>query len=237
MKQLWKSALALGAVLAACGAASADDKNTASPAGTTASTSMTLGGHGTAAKALVEDTELTGGYHHGHHGGYGYHGGYRGYSGGYGGYGYGYRGYSVGYGGYGYRGYSVGYGGYGYRSYYSVGYYRPAYYYSPVYYYPRPVYYGGGCGPGVGFTIGIGGAGSGAPAVQLGADPALTEPVQPMPTPAVPGSFQYDGGPANPIPMPKPDVKPIPPADPSSVPIGGTKAAPAPLKYKAYGEK
>src|SRR4051812_14455741 len=108
----WKSAFALGAVLTAAGASSAGDRDTmllsGGPGG---STTMTLGGKGTAAQAATEDTELARGYHGGGHYG-GYHGGYRGWGGGYGGYrGY-YGGYRGGYGGYygGYRGY--GYGGY-----------------------------------------------------------------------------------------------------------------------------
>jgi hypothetical protein len=251
-RRTWRPVLALGAVLAVCGAAGADDRNTALPAGTTAgSTTMTLGGQGTAADAALADTELTHGYR-GYHGGYGYRGygygggyGYRGYYGG----GYGYRGYyggGYGYahrgyygGGYGYaRGYyGGGYGGY-YRG-YSIGVYRPAYY-SSYYYASSPVYYGGYyCDPGVSYSYGIGGgAATGAPALQLGA----ADPVQPMGQPALPGgTFRYDGGPANPVPQPMPDAQPIPPADPSAapsnLPIAGKKPVAAPYKYKAYGEK
>ena len=235
-KYIWRPALALGAVLAASSAVGADDVRLTGTSGTT----MTLGGKGTAEQAATEDNELARGYH----------GGYGGYRGGYGYGGYGYRG------GYGYssfyRGYGGGYGGYygGYRGYYG-GYYRPAYY-APRYYYPS--YYGGGYGgyypgyssfyyssPGFGFSIGIGGdsVSAAAPVVPLG---GLSVP-QPMTPPAQPGdgTFRYDGGPAVPVPQPKADPQPIPPAGtlaPADLPISlKPKAATSPYKYKAYGEK
>ncbi|AMV23931.1 hypothetical protein VT84_06020 [Gemmata sp. SH-PL17] len=222
----WKPALALGAVLAATGAAGADDRDTRQLAGSTGTT-MTLGGKGTAQQAATEDTELARGYRY--YGGHGYHGhyGYRG--------GYGY------YGGYGYRG---GYGGYygGYRGYYGgyYGGYRPAYYYTPRvyysnYYYPTyyPTYYGGG------FYIGISGNSNDATAINLGG--IGSRPVsQPVPAPtAGDGTFPYDGGPANPVPLPKADPQMNPPANPSAdLPVSfKPKPATSPYKYKAYGEK
>jgi hypothetical protein len=199
---------------------------------------MTLGGKGTAAQAAAADTELARGYH-GYHGHYGWGGGY-GYRGYYGGY---YGGYRPYYGGF-YSSYSF------YRpSFYYSSFYRP-YYYSSFYYPTFPVYssyYSFGYGPS--FYLGIGGgATSGAPAVTLGgssfAPPAVSgsEPARPMAPPVAPdGTFPYDGGPANPVPLPKADPNAIPPANPSNatdLPISGKpKPAATPYKYKAYGEK
>jgi hypothetical protein len=235
-RNIWKPALALGAVLAVSGIASAADRDTLQLSGGPAAT-VTLGGTGTAAQAATEDLELTGGYRYGGYrgwgGGYGYRGYYGGYRGGY------YGGYRGGY--YGYRG---GYYG-GYRPYYgysSFSFYRPAYYYPryyyPAYYYPRPVYYG----PSFGFYIGISGnATSVAPTVPLGDSFNFAPPVE---QPAPEGTFPYDGGPSNPVPLPNPDAKPAPPAIPEAtdLPVSG-KAKPGispaktPYKYKAYGEK
>lgn len=235
----WRPALALGAVLAAGGAAGADDRDARllfAPANS--GTTMTLGGQGSAARAATEDNELTHGYRY--RGGWGY--GWGGYRGGWGG---GWGGWNSGYWG-GYRG---GYwGGYRpfYSNYYSFNYYRPAYFNS-FYYRPYPVYstyYYSGCGPSIYLGIG-GGAASGAPVVPLGTDfarPAPAAPAQPMIPPAAPGdgTFPYDGGPANPVPAPQPDARPIPPSNPSvatDLPISLKPKAPAPYKYKAYGEK
>ncbi len=215
----WKPALTLSAVLVVSGAAGADDSDTLRTSDGAPSTTMTLGGRGTAEQAATEDNELARGYR--------YYGGYRG------GYGYG-----------GYRGY---YSSGSYTSYrtYNVGYYRPAYYYTPRVYYPTyyqtyPVYptYYSGCSTGVGFTLGIGG--NAAPAVPLGT--SLSRPIpQPMAPPAAPGdgTFRYDGGPANPVPMPKADPQTIPPAGTSAsndLPVS-LKSKTSPYKYKAYGEK
>lgn len=230
IRTIWKPALALGAVLAVSGAASAGDRDTLLlGGGAPGSTTMTLGGTGTVAAAVTEDTELTGGYRYG---GYRY-GGYYGYRGGYGGYGYGHKGYY-------YNGYRPYYGNYGGFNYYRPAYYyapRPAYYttYYPSFYYPRPVYYGSGFS----FYIGISGdAGTGAPAVHLGT--GLAQPMA-TPTPPADGTFPYDGGPANPVPLPKADTQPIPPANPAvatDLPISlKPKPAAPPSKYKAYGEK
>src|SRR4051812_45909372 len=86
IRTIGASALALGAVFSLNGIASAGDD---SPGKSSLSTTMTLGGHGSAAQAAAaDDTELTGGHgghggggHGGYHGG-GYHGG--GFHGGYG---------------------------------------------------------------------------------------------------------------------------------------------------------
>lgn len=229
-RNVWTSALTLGAVLAMSGAASAAERDTLPLSRAGSGTTMTLGGKGTAAQAASEDTELTHGYRYG----------YRGY---YGGYGYGYRG---GWGGY-YGGYYSGYRGY-YGGYSSFSYYRPAYYSS--YYYARPyyssfyypAYYPTYYSYGPSIYLGIGGdVLSDAPTITLGSGFAPSVP--PMGQPAKPGNgtFPYDGGPSNPVPLPKGEPQMIPPANPSSatdLPISlKPKAAPTPYKYKAYGEK
>jgi hypothetical protein len=162
---------------------------------------LTLGGTGSAATAATEDNELA-------------HGRYRGY------YGWG--------GGYGYRGYYGGYSTFYRPAYYSSFYYAPRVVYPTYYVAPRPVFYTAPVyyyTPGVSFYLGIGGgAGTAAPAVNLGAPP--------MQMPAQPGGLRYDGGPANPVPLPKPD------ADPTAAPALPIGAKPAPTyRYKAYGEK
>lgn len=164
---------------------------------------LTLGGTGSAAQAATEDNELA-------------HGRYRGYYGWGGGYSYGYRG-----------GYYGGYNTFYRPAYYSNFYYAPRVAYPTYYVAPRPVFYAAPVyyyTPGVSFYLGIGGgAGTAAPAVNLGS---------PMQMPAQPGGLRYDGGPANPVPLPKPD------ADPTAggvLPIGAKPATQ--FRYKAYGEK
>ncbi|QJW95063.1 hypothetical protein [Frigoriglobus tundricola] len=243
-RSIWKSALALGAVLVATGGAGAGDRDTAQlSGGPVSSTTMTLGGKGSAAKAATEDTELARGHGGGGHGG-GFHGGghYGGFHGGYGGY----RGYHGGYYG-GYRGY---YGGY-YRPYYYGGFYRPyyaGYYgygfgYGYPYYYPYyPTYYPNYIGVGVGSVyVGISGgtAVSGAVTVPLGNTNFARPASQPATQPAAPsgdGTFPYDGGPSNPVPLPKTDPQATPSATVTDLPIS-LKPKAAPYKYKAYGEK
>jgi hypothetical protein len=189
-------------------------------------------------------------------GGYGgYRGGYGGYRGGYGGYRPGY--YSRNYGGYGYgyRGYYGGYRnyGYGYRGYY--GGYRPGYYsYYPRYYsyYPRYSYgyYGGYYGSGYyGGSYYYPSAGAAAPVVSLEITrgPAFRDDApdaQPAPPPPAPAAveeptYPYDGGPRNPLPMPKADPVPVPdvktPVDGHSVSLPAKVASK--LTYPAYGER
>jgi len=151
-----------------------------------------------------------GGFRGGYYGGYrgGYYGGYRGY-GGYGGYynrGY-YRPYYAGY----YRPYYYGnYGSY-YSPYYS-GYYSPYYYssyYTPYYYptysYSVPYYYP--CATTVSPIVSV------QPSTVYSQGPTYATPNAPAPRPAAPvmpsapqdnGTFPYDGGPKNPLPMPMP---------------------------------
>jgi len=220
---MWRpAALALGAVLAVTGLASAQDKDTLRLGGAGSMQSggdgavLNLAGKGTvaAAAADTDDIELAGGYH-GYHGGHGhYHGyahyGYRGY-GGYGGY----RGYYGGYRGYygggyhrgyygGYRPYYVGYGGYGgYRGYYGGGGYYGGYGgYGVGYYggYGYPGGFYGGCGISA-TTVDVN-----APVTTLAATPAPPAPVQartfqPVPVQQAGGSYPYYG-PASPVRAP-----------------------------------
>jgi hypothetical protein len=66
----------------------------------------------------------------------------------------------------------------------------------------------------------------------------MTQPTRPGD-----GTFPYDGGPSNPVPMPKTEPQPIPPANPSAatdLPISSTskmRGSTSPYRYKAYGEK
>lgn len=168
----------------------------------------------------AEDLEV--GYrHHGyyhHRGGYGY---YRPYAGFY------YRPYSY---------YSYYYRPYYYPSlYFSIGRpYYPSYYapyYTPYYSYPAPYYY---YYP-VGLNVTIGSAS--VRAVLPGAANGVYNLPMPTPSPGQPGTFPYDGGPANPIPPAKPEAKPAP----STLPLEGrtisVQAPSAPkYTYPAYGE-
>jgi len=161
--------------------ARADDAPRLTPFGEASFKTMELKGD-----ASVQEVRGRGGYG-------GYRGGYGGYRGGYGGYGYrgyGYGGY--GYGGYGYGGYYGGYGlGYGYPYYYSsYPYYGYGYGgYSP-YYGGYGLGYGGGYGRGyrMGLTLSPMGESTGT------AD----------------GTYNYDGGPANLVPVPSGGASPAP---------------------------
>lgn len=148
-----------------------------------------------------------------------------------------YRGYRRGY----YNGFYAGFGApwvYPYAAAYpySVGYYAP-------YYIPPAVGFYGRIGP-VALGIGINGAAVdvAAPAVPLGAPGGAALPAAPQPG----GNFRYDGGPANPVPLPKQDpngpntqavpVLPPSPGLPVSLPRPAAPAA-KPYTYKGYGEK
>jgi len=200
-----------------------------------------------------DDTVLTRGYRGGFgYGGYrgGYHGGYRG--GYYGG------GYRVGYGGY-YGGYRVGYNHhhhYGYRPYYGVGYYRPYYgyasysYYAPTYYYSQPYYnYPISC------DLTYGGAQTYQPMIVNPGSQQQVLPQEVLPQPytkpmqPADGTYQYDGGPKAPVPLPKEPMIPsyqqqapklIPASDgrlvslPSNQLKTGSQGG---FAYPAYGEQ
>jgi hypothetical protein len=157
-----------------------------------------------------------GGYGYGGYGrgGYGYGGYGRGY--GWGGYGRGYGyGYGRGWGGYGWGGY--GWGGYGWGGGYG-GYYYPysypvyyPYYYTPYYsdYYYYPI------------------VGQSAPTVNLQASyysepPAYNQPFQgTLPLPGGNGTYPYNGGPSQPIPMPAPSGDANPANDRGIIPLDG----------------
>ena len=83
-----------------------------------------------------------------------------------------------------------------------------------------------------------------APAVSLNLAVARNPVVlnQPLPDqPDIPGTFRYDGGPANPVPQPKPDANPqtqtVPAATGLPVSLMKETKPTSPYKYKAYGEK
>jgi hypothetical protein len=243
IRNMCAPALALGAVLVANGFAAAQESGPAK-SGPDSGFTMALGGTGTAAQAAsADDTEVM----HWNRRGYGY-GGYRGYYGGGWGGGY-YAGYGRGWGGGYYGGYGRGWGG-GYGGGWGGGYYGGGwgggyggyrgYYNSYSVYRTYPVYYGG-----YGFYYGINGNQDDllAPATNLGSS-AKTTAVASRPTHSIvqpEGGFRYDGGPTNPVPLPKPDAEPTgqrktEPA--TGLPVSLPKAKPAsPYTYKAYGEK
>jgi len=206
-----------------------------------------------------------GGYRGGYYGGYrgGYYGGYRGgYYGGYGGY---YRPYYYSnyyrpyYGGYGYGGY--GYGGYGYGG---IGYggYSPYYYGSSYYSYP---YYNSWCGgsPGVGVVSQYAYTQPYLSSVTpYGSAPIINNyayngngyngngyngnvPVMP-PVQSGDGTYPYNGGPANPVPMPEQQQQQqqlnpakTAPAAPTTLRLVSTpvqQPQPSSFSYPAYGE-
>jgi hypothetical protein len=218
---LFASALALGATLAAGNFAAATEPAKSSFGGGFGATTMTLGGHGTAASAAnaTGDTELTRGYR-GFGGGYrGYYGGYRGFGGGYRGYYGGYRGYYGGYRGYYGRGFGLGYGGWGGYSpyYYSYG-YRPFFRPWRNYYGYGGLGYGGYGYGGLGYGgYGYGGYGSG---IYIGIDGTAADKNAPVMTLGLSSSEARS------------------PSAADNLPISLKKETPAnPYRYKAYGEK
>jgi len=161
--------------------------------------------------------------------------------------GFGGRGHYGNYGHYGHNGYRLGYGYY--RPFYSRPYYNsyyyasPYYYSSPAYYYSSPSYYYAPCAPSayyaptygyyaIGAAVPNGGAGVYRPSLST---EQLGEPYQTGPGPVQPGdggSYRYDGGPANPVPMPTaPKTVPI---DSRMVSIPATKTTAG--SYPAYGD-
>ena len=227
MRTIWTGALALGAVLATNGFAVAQASDPARPKLDTGFT-MTLGGTGTAAEAAsADDTELTHWYRR-------YYRGYRSY-----------------YGGYGYGGW--GYGGWGYSSFRYYSSFRPVYYrpyvYRPVYFRPayyRPYYFPRAIpyvsyGRGYYWRIDADEDDLNTPVITLGSSvpskPAdVVYPIVPIVEQE--GGLRYDGGPANPVPLPKPDASQPSPAQANGLPVSLQKTKPAsPYTYKAYGEK
>jgi hypothetical protein len=190
-----------------------------------------LGGSGIDADTL----DVRGGGRGGYGGGRGGYGGYRG--GFYGGYRGGYYG--------GYRGGFYGYGGYyGYGPIYRSYYYSPVIYTYPSLYYTAPYYT-----PIVGSTVvttptvtlSIGG--SRPSGTNLNIAPNAVAPQGPPPSGDQ--TFPYDGGPRQPIPMPKAtDGSPAPSggAPAPNVPLDGRTVSvpsqkPAKLTYPAYGDQ
>ena len=226
MRTIGMPVLALGAVLAANGIAGAQDSGGSKPGKDTGFT-MTLGGSGTAAAAAsADDTQLTHWYRRYWGYGGGYYGGYRGYYGGYG----------LGWGG----GWGGSYISYGYANpYFYRPYYRP-FYYRP-YFFPRPIAYAA-YRRGYYAWIGANEEDLNTAAITLGSSQtaARDDIVQPLKgIVADEGSFLYDGGPANPVPLPKSggaaEANSLPA---TSLPVALPKSKPAaPYTYKAYGEK
>lgn len=220
------SALALAAVLASGNFAAAQDSKPTKP---DFGTTMTLGGKGTAAQAAAaDDTELTwcrrscwGG----------------------GGWGWGW-----------------GWGGCGWRSWGVTSFSCAPVWYTPVNWncgwsWPAPTPFFGGFNSfnnfnsfssarprfGGGVWVGISGTptDTSAPAVSLNLAVA-NNPLVGRPTSTPGGTFRYDGGPANPIPLPKTDATPSTKATPTAtgLPISLPKTtSKSSYTYKAYGEK
>jgi hypothetical protein len=180
---------------------------------------MTLGGAGTAAKAAASTDDTALACCCWRHWGCGY-----GWGGGYGG---------------GYAGWGGGWGG-GYANTAWAAGYRP-------FLRPYATHYAVSRGLRGGFAY-IGGTTSdiNAPVVSLNlsvaknplAMQALTTDNAAQPQPG--NGFRYDGGPINPIPLPRPDASPTTQAQTpaTGLPVSLQKTKPAsPYTYKAYGEK
>ena len=253
--RFWRPAmLAAVAALLSAGAGSAADTirlGGKSPSYADAGSASTLKDAGATVQRLDlkqtddEDLEAVGyryGYRGFHYGGYrGFYGGYRGY----------YRpSFSINF------GYYPRYYGYGYYPrYYGYGFYPR--YYAPRYYgfgYYAPIVYGS-------YYIPIGGTiATQVPALTLEVRPrpqpmaeALDAPQDPMPiAPRLPlpnqvlpapadGTFPYDGGPAKPVPMPRPDASTPPSKSPAAPAIPAERMVSIPAKkkapsYPAYGD-
>jgi hypothetical protein len=129
-----------------------------------------------------------------------------------------------------------------YRPFYSFYYYSPPlYYYTPSYY-----YWWGPCN----LTDAVAAAPAVPAVIRPDQDQAAPPPPQPQPAPQYQppsqfGTYPYDGGPRNPVPMPKGTSQPSPapdakPAPRPTVPREGIPVSiPAPtvqFRYPAYGE-
>jgi hypothetical protein len=192
------------------------------------------------------------GYWPRYYGGYGYGLGYPRYGYGLGGYGFGYPRYGYGLGGY---GYGLGYSSF-YRPGFSISVYSSPRLYYPSYSYGYSSYYPSYWCPIDGVTqtpttvlgnvVQAQSIPAPTPLASNGTAQQLPPPTpvgQRVPvTPAAGGTFQYDGGPTAPVPLPAPDASPAPktiePAQeqPTSVPISLPLRKPA-HKYPAYGDK
>jgi hypothetical protein len=218
--QFWASALALGGL--AAGQAMAGDQAVALGRYTPPATGFiggTSGASGVIGPEAAPDTELAHWYKRWGWGvpyyGFGYTTFYRPYWGGF------YAGWGVPY-----------YYGWGYSTFY------------------RP-YYWGGWGWGGGFYL-INGAGVAVntPNLQLNvavgprqpvaASPAATPTPPVRPAQPAPGTFPYDGGPANPVPQPAPNPPseplPAPAAEATAMRVGQSVSKPV-YRYTAYGER
>jgi hypothetical protein len=228
LRKIWAVGVlaAAGMLLAAASARAADNVMLLKMGSKTEAPATTLAWDGKDADT-VDAAYRYGGYRY-HGGGFHYHGG------GYGYYHGGYRYHSF------YRPYYYGYyPRYYYPRYYtpgiyfSLGIYRPYYYYAPpVYYYSYPIYPIGASVTTMPYAITLN-LGRSAPTLQT--DPAAP-PLPPVPAE---GTYPYDGGPANPVPMPR--AEPAPTSAPATVPLEG-RAVSLPLKpakptYPAYGEE
>jgi hypothetical protein len=207
------------------------------------------------------------------HRGFGGFGGFRGF-GGFGGFRPGFVGFRPGFVGFrpGFGGFRPGFGGFGFRPFYG-GFYRPyyggfglggfgyggfgygglGYYGLGGYGYGYPGYYGGFYGPCAGvsgtvYTLSLPAGITVSPSYSLPPAGSVT-PSTPAPTmPRDDGTYPYDGGPKNPVPMPK--EAPAPSGSPGgtptkvlprSVPLEGRSVSlPRPATqwtYPAYGEQ
>jgi hypothetical protein len=177
-----------------------------------------------------DDADTTLAHWHAHYYGGGYHVGHYGYGSFYrGGYASFYHG-----GFYSPRFYGYGRSFYFPRFYsYSAGFYGPSvsFYSSPSYYYSPPIYYSTPSFCPISLSANV----------QVPIDP--TNVLPPPMTPANPGfgTYPYDGGPANPVPMPRAEPGPTN-APPKAVVPGDERPVSLPAKagkynYLAYGEK
>jgi hypothetical protein len=234
-RSTWIGAAAgLLGVLLAAPATRADD-DTVRLGGNIDAKTTTLAFDGQSDTLLMRGVRGGFGHHHGfvhghrfvHHHGFGYarfgfYGGYRGfYGGGY---------YGAGY----YRPY--------YYGYYNSCYYAPYAYVSPYYTYRPSAYYVSGSYYPVNGDV----QGYQAQTLKPTFYQAHSQQYQPMP-PAEGGTFPYDGGPVNPIPLPKGDQAPIYQPVPKTVPGDGrlvslpaaqpAKTGSSGFAYPAYGQQ
>jgi hypothetical protein len=238
-KSLAVSVLAAAVILFASAAARAGDDVLTLKMGAVSAPTMTLGFDGKDADSI----EVARGFHHGFHGGFhnsgfhhGFHGGFH---------------HSHFHHGFGFAFYPR----YYYPSYYYPGFgfglnfYRPYYYAPPLYDYSTPYYYNTPYYYTPSYYSPIGVSLTTMPyavSLSIGRSPAVlqTQPAPaaaPLPgSPPLNGTFPYDGGPANPVPMPRAEPAPTS-TPPATVPLEGRvvslPAKPAKLTYPAYGEQ